>query len=91
LVQASVDIIVTDGTPTALAAKQATTSIPIVMAAIGGDPTVAGLVPSYARPGGNITGFTLVAPELGGKRLQILKEAVLGLATWACCGMPLTP
>ncbi len=79
LVQASVDIIVVDGTPTALAAKQATTSIPIVMAAIGGDPTIAGLVQSYARPGGNITGFTLVAPELGGKRLQILKEAVQGL------------
>ena len=79
LVQASVDIIVVDGTPSALAAKQATTSIPIVMAAIGGDPTAAGLVQSYARPGGNITGFTLVAPELGGKRLQILKEAVHGL------------
>jgi putative tryptophan/tyrosine transport system substrate-binding protein len=81
LVQVSVDIIVTDGTPTSLAAKQATTSIPIVMAAIGGDPTGAGLVQSYARPGGNITGFTLVAPELGGKRLQILKEAVPGLAS----------
>ena len=78
LVQASVDVIVTDGYPSTLAAKQATTTIPIVMAVIV-EPVAMGLVASYARPGGNITGFTILASELGTKRLEILKEAVPGL------------
>jgi putative tryptophan/tyrosine transport system substrate-binding protein len=67
LAQASVDVIVTDGTPASLAAKQATTTIPIVMAVNAANPVsvAGGLVMSYARPGGNITGFTMLAPELG--------------------------
>jgi putative tryptophan/tyrosine transport system substrate-binding protein len=77
LVLASVDVTVTDGLASAVAAKKATTSIPIVMAVIL-DPVAAG-VTSYARPGGNVTGFTVLAPELGTKRLEILKEAVPGL------------
>src|SRR6478752_9916084 len=75
LVRRPVDVIATFGTPASLAAKQATTTIPIVMMSIG-DPVRAGLVPSLARPGGNITGNTILGPDLGAKRLQILKEAI---------------
>lgn len=78
LVRTSVDVIVTDGAPAALAVKQATTTIPVVMAVIA-DPVAMGLVQSFARPGGNITGFSILAPELGTKRLEILKEAVPGV------------
>jgi putative ABC transport system substrate-binding protein len=73
-----VDIIVTDGAPAALAVKRATTTIPVVMAVIA-EPVAMGLVQSFARPGGNITGFSILAPELGTKRLEILKEAVPGV------------
>jgi putative ABC transport system substrate-binding protein len=69
------DVIVTAGTPGALAAKNATSTIPIVMAAIG-DPIAAGLVPSLARPAGNITGSASMSPEIDGKRLELLKELV---------------
>src|SRR5437870_11543133 len=75
LVRRPVDVIATFGTPASLAAKQATTTIPIVMISIG-DPVRAGLVPSLARPGGNITGNTSLGPDVGAKRLQILKEAI---------------
>ena len=75
LVRRPVDVIATFGTPASLAAKQATTAIPIVMISIG-DPVRAGLVPSLARPGGNITGNTIVGPDVGAKRLQILKEVI---------------
>jgi putative ABC transport system substrate-binding protein len=78
LVQLEVDVIVTRGTPAALSAKQATTTIPVVMAS-SGEPAAEGIVASLARPGGNITGFHIVAPAaLGGRRLQLLKEAVPG-------------
>jgi putative ABC transport system substrate-binding protein len=78
LVRLGVDVIVTRGTPAALTAKQATHTIPIVMAS-SGDPVLEGIVASLARPGGNVTGLYIVAPpELGGKRLQLLKEAVPG-------------
>jgi len=70
-----VDVIATFGTPASFAAKQATTTIPIVMISIG-DPVRTGLVPSLARPGGNITGNTILGPDVGAKRLQILKEAI---------------
>src|SRR5262249_42920656 len=70
-----VDVIATYPPPASLAAKQATTTIPIVMISIG-DPVRAGLVPSLARPGGNITGNTILGPDIGAKRLQILKEAI---------------
>ena len=75
LVRRPVDVIATYGTPASFAAKQATTTIPIVMISIG-DPVRAGLVPSLARPGGNITGNTSLGPDVGAKRLQILKEAI---------------
>jgi putative ABC transport system substrate-binding protein len=79
LIRLKPDVIVTTGTPGTLAAKQATSTIPIVFAS-SGDPVNAGLVASYARPGGNATGFTFTGPELEGKRLQILKEVVPGLS-----------
>jgi len=63
------------GTPAALAAKSATTTIPIVMASVS-NPVGAGLVASLARPGGNVTGFSSLGPELNTKRLEILKDAV---------------
>ena len=75
LVRLPVDVIATYGTPASLAAKQATTTIPIVMISIG-DPVRAGLVPSLARPGGNITGNSVLGPDVGAKRLQILKEVI---------------
>ena len=70
-----VDLIVTHGVPGGLAAKQATTKTPIVLA-ISGDVVSAGLAASMARPGGNITGSTFFFPELNAKRVELLKEAV---------------
>ncbi len=75
LVHLKPEVIVTTGTPAPLAVRQATRTIPIVMAAVG-DPVASGLVVSLVRPGGNITGLSILAPELGGKRLQLLKEVV---------------
>jgi len=75
LVQLNVDIIVTTSPGTTLAAKKASATIPIVIAAAS-DPVGTGLVSSLARPGGNITGLSLMAPDLDGKRLELLKEAV---------------
>jgi putative ABC transport system substrate-binding protein len=74
LVQQKVDVIVTSSESGTLAAKDAARTIPIVFAALT-DPVGSGLVASLARPGGNITGLSLVSPELGGKRLELLKEA----------------
>src|SRR5690349_7214525 len=73
LVRLGVEVIVTFGTPAALAAKKATTSIPIVMGTVG-DPVDTGLVASLARPGGNITGYSIVGPEMAGKRAGIVHE-----------------
>jgi putative ABC transport system substrate-binding protein len=75
LVRRPVDVITTYGTPPTRAAQQATTTIPIVMIGIG-DPVGAGLVASLARPGGNITGNTILGPDVAGKRLQLLKEVI---------------
>jgi putative ABC transport system substrate-binding protein len=75
LVRLEVDVLVTYGTPGALAAKRATTTIPIVMVH-SGDAVAAGLVASLARPGGNITGSTYFLPELMAKRLELLKNIV---------------
>ena len=73
-------IIVAGGDPLIRAAMKATTTIPIVMTGGGADPVEAGLVESLARPGGNVTGITNVSTELGGKRLELLKEIVPKLA-----------
>src|ERR1700737_5003857 len=73
LVRMTVDLIVTHATPGTLAAKHATTTIPIVMA-ISGDAVATGLVASIARPGGNITGSSFFFPELNAKRLELLTE-----------------
>ena len=75
LVRLQVDLLVTDATPAARAAKDATSTIPIVMA-VSAAPIEAGLVASLARPGGNVTGLSVMAPELGGKRLELLKEVL---------------
>jgi putative tryptophan/tyrosine transport system substrate-binding protein len=78
LVRRNVDVIVTHGTPGILAAKQATATIPIVMAS-SGDAEASGLVASLARPGGNVTGMTFFNPELAAKRFELLKETLPGL------------
>jgi putative tryptophan/tyrosine transport system substrate-binding protein len=75
LVRLNVDVIMTIGTLAPLAAKRGTTSIPIVMLNAG-DPVGSGLVTSLARPGGNVTGMSLMAPDLGAKRLELLKEVL---------------
>ena len=69
----------TTGTPGTLAAKRATSTIPIVFAS-SANPVSAGLVATYSRPGGNVTGFTILGPELEGKRVQLIKEAVPALS-----------
>jgi putative ABC transport system substrate-binding protein len=79
LVKLPVDVIVTWGTPAALAAKQATTTIPIVMGSLG-DPVSVGIVPNLARPGGNITGFAAQNVDLEGKRLELLKDLIPNLS-----------
>jgi putative ABC transport system substrate-binding protein len=75
LLRRSVDLIAVYGTPPTEAAKAATKTIPIVMVGAG-DPVGTGLVASLARPGGNITGNTVLSPDLGAKRLQLLREAI---------------
>jgi putative ABC transport system substrate-binding protein len=77
-VQRKVDVIVTSATPPTVAAKQATSAIPIVFASVG-DPVGAGVVESLARPGGNATGLSLQQPDVAGKRLELLGEVIPGL------------
>ena len=79
IVRRNVDVIVAVGTLAPLAAKRATTTIPIVMGAAG-DPLGSRLVASLAHPGGNVTGLSLMAPDLGGKRLQMLRELLPSLS-----------
>jgi putative ABC transport system substrate-binding protein len=90
LVRLKVEIIMTNGTPAALAAKNATTTIPIVMATVS-DPVRAGLVASLARPGGNITGFSIVGPEIDAKRLALLRELLPGLQRIGVLENPTNP
>ena len=85
-----VDIIVTWGTPAAIAAKQATGTIPIVMGAIG-DPVSVGIVSSLARPEGNITGFATLSIDLEGKRLELLKDLLPQLARVGILGNAASP
>lgn len=86
LVQSKVDIILSFTTAATRAAQQATTTIPIIMAGVGGDPVASGLVQSLAKPGGNITGFTGMTAEQGVKRLELLKELLPGLKKAALLG-----
>ena len=79
LVRQKVDVIATHSGPPIRALKEATRTIPIVMV-VSGDPVADGIVASLARPGGNITGLTILSPELSGKRLELLKEAVPGVS-----------
>jgi putative ABC transport system substrate-binding protein len=90
LVSLNPDVIVTTGTPGALAAMQATKTIPIVMAS-SADPVAAGLVASLARPRENVTGFTILGPELEAKRLELLKQAVPNAARVAILRNPNNP
>jgi len=85
LVQRNVDIIVTAGTPAVLAVMKATSTIPIVFAAAS-DPVQTGLVSSLARPGGNVTGLSNQQADLGGLRLELLREIVSGLKRVAVLG-----
>jgi putative ABC transport system substrate-binding protein len=90
LVRLKVDILVAGSPTTAVILKEATTTIPIVMG-YHTDPVGTGLVASLARPGGNITGLSVLAPELGGKRLEILKEVVPKLSRLAVIGSSTLP
>ncbi|HEX9455231.1 MAG TPA: ABC transporter substrate-binding protein, partial [Candidatus Binatia bacterium] len=90
LVRLKVDLLLTPGTPGALALQKATRTIPIVFADVT-DPVAAGLVDSLARPGGNLTGFTSVETLLAGKRLELLKETVANLSHVAALWDPHNP
>jgi len=90
LVRLKVDIIITGGAPATVAAKEATSTIPIVMTQVG-DPVGTGFVASLARPGGNITGLSTLGPELSGKRLELLKEIVPKLSRVAVFGTSTQP
>jgi ABC-type uncharacterized transport system substrate-binding protein len=90
LVRLKVDVVVTPSTPEALAAKNATKTIPIVFVNVS-DPVAVGLVDSLAQPGGNITGFTNIAAVLAGKRLELLKETVPKLSRVALLWDPQNP
>lgn len=93
LVRLQVDVLVTRGTPAALAAKNAAGSIPVVMAAIG-QPLELGIVTNLARPGGNVTGLNAFATELSGKRVELLREMLPGIKRIAALlnmGNPLFP
>jgi ABC-type uncharacterized transport system substrate-binding protein len=90
LLKLNVDVLVTHGTPGALAAKQATSTVPIVMAAVG-DPVEAGLVPSLARPGSNLTGMSMFYAEVCAKRVELIKEAVPTLTRVAVLVNPSNP
>jgi putative ABC transport system substrate-binding protein len=87
LVQINVDVILANATPGTTAVKQATSTIPIVFTGVG-DPVGAGVVKSFARPGGNVTGISILSPDLGGKRLELLKETVPGITQVALLWSP---
>lgn len=91
LVDLKVKLIVASGTPASFAAKQATSTIPIVMGNLAADPVETGLVASLAHPGGNVTGMSSMTSQLGGKRLALLKEIVPGLARVAVFWNPPNP
>jgi len=90
LVRLNVDLIVTHGAAATLAARRATATIPIVFASAD-DAVTSGLVASLARPGGNVTGLTIISPELSGKRLELLREVVPSLKRLAVLRNPTNP
>ncbi|HSX78024.1 MAG TPA: ABC transporter substrate binding protein, partial [Candidatus Saccharimonadia bacterium] len=90
LVQLKPDVIVTQGLPAALATKDATTTVPIVMVGVG-NPVGSGLVASLARPGGNITGLSTLCPELVGKQLEFLKDVLPTVSRVAVLWNPANP
>lgn len=90
LIALKVDVIVTAGTPASVAVKKATTSVPVVMVAVG-DPVATGLVASLARPGGNVTGLTSIAEEMEGKRLELLREVIPNISHVAVLWNPVNP
>jgi putative ABC transport system substrate-binding protein len=90
LVRLNVAVIMSTGTPATQMARAATTTIPIVMTAVG-DPVGSGIVASLARPGGNVTGLSLLDTDLDGKRIELLKEAVPGLRRIAMLWSPNDP
>jgi putative tryptophan/tyrosine transport system substrate-binding protein len=90
LVQLKVDVLLVTTTPAALAAKQATSTIPIVMVGTG-NPVESGLVASLAQPGGNVTGLTILSSELVGKRLELLKEVLPTVSRVAILWNPANP
>jgi putative tryptophan/tyrosine transport system substrate-binding protein len=90
LIATKVDLIVTAGTPATIALKQATTTLPLVMIAVG-DPVGSGLVASLAHPGGNLTGLTSISPELDGKRLELLREVIPKILHVAVLWNPTSP
>jgi len=89
-VRLKADVLVTSGTPATLAAKEATRTTPIVIAAMG-DPISAGVVASLARPGGNITGLASMSPEIDGKRLELLTDLLKGVSRIAVLWNPTNP
>jgi putative ABC transport system substrate-binding protein len=88
LVRLKVDVIVSGNSSAVSILQRATTTIPIVMATYGGDPVADGIVTSFSRPGGNITGVVSLAPELGGKQLELLKETLPKLSRVAVMWSP---
>ena len=91
LVELEVDLIVASGTPASFAARDATSSIPIVLGSLGANPVETGLIQSLARPGGNITGISDMGSQLGGARLEQLKQIVPGLSRVAVLWNPPNP
>ena len=87
LVRLQVDVLLVPNVPAALAAKPATTTIPLVMVAVS-DPVGSGLIASLARPDGNITGLATLDPELIGKQLEFLKDVLPTVSRWPSSGIP---
>jgi putative tryptophan/tyrosine transport system substrate-binding protein len=90
LIATNCDVMVTAGTPASLAVKKATSTIPLVMTAVG-DPMGTGLVASLAHPGGNITGLSAIASDLEGKRLELLREVIPKISHIAVIWNPISP
>ena len=90
LIALKVKLIVTAGTPATIALKKATTTLPLVMIAVG-DPVGTGLIASFAHPGGNLTGLSSISPELDGKRLELLREVVPKISHVAVLWNPTSP